>query len=61
MFLYTIGGENIMLDNDIEIICDDSKPMEPYPPLTAEEELRADESWQRLESKFLKNMVPFIF
>ena len=51
-----------MFDQEkIEIVCDDSKPMMPYPPLTYEEKQFENEFWAKMENKYLKNVTPFFF
>lgn len=40
------------------VFCDDSKPMEPHPPLTVAEQKHHDDFWATMFEKYLKDAVP---
>ena len=51
----------MQVDNDqkIDVIfCDDTRPMEPYPPLTEAEKKNHEEFWDAVLEKFLNDAVP---
>ena len=48
------------MKDEIIIICDDSKFMEPHPPLTVEEQSKRRNFWEKMEERYLKNAKPFV-
>ena len=44
-------------ENEI-VFCDDSRPMQPHPPLTENEQQRHDEFWSKMDELYFRTATP---